>query len=162
MKKYRPDAFYSRTIEIPFADYAAKGYRFVLFDLDNTIAPDHSYDPVPYSFEVINLVSDLGMKSCLVSNAKSNRSEIFAKKIGIPYVSYAAKPSPKGIFRAMKDLGADDTNTIMVGDQFFTDIIAGKRAKVHTIWVKPYEKREVFYVRIKRPFELLIRKLYGF
>ncbi|HHT76439.1 MAG TPA: YqeG family HAD IIIA-type phosphatase [Clostridiaceae bacterium] len=162
MKKYMPDAYYSKTIDIPFADYVAKGYKYVLFDLDNTIAPDHSHVPVPYSFEIVKIVSDLGMKCCLVSNAKSNRSEIFAKKLDIPFVSYAAKPSPKGIIRAMRDLGADTTNTMMVGDQFFTDIIAGKRAKIHTIWVKPYESREVFYVRFKRPLEFIIRKLYGF
>ena len=47
--------------------------------------------------------------------------------------------------------------SVMVGDQVFTDVIAGNRAGVRTFMVEKLHKKEIWYVLLKRPFEKLVR-----
>lgn len=159
-KAMKPDAVYKKVTDIPFEQYASKGVNCVLFDFDNTIGPDHATEPNEYSFECIKKASDLGMESCLVSNAKSGRSSGIAGKLGIKCVTYAHKPRPDGINRALELMGRTKEETIFIGDQIFTDVMAGRFAGVHTIMVEPYAKKEVWYIVLKRFFEKIVR-LFG-
>ncbi|NLO62679.1 MAG: HAD hydrolase-like protein [Clostridiaceae bacterium] len=161
-RNLKPDQVTGLISEFPLGDLRNLGYRFALLDLDNTIAPDRADHPTDYSREVIGLLSDAGFLSCLVSNAKSSRSSEFAQALGIPYVNYAGKPSPRGVIKAMKMLGASAENTVLFGDQIFTDILAANRAGIYSVLVKPYSKREIFYVRLKRFFEYIVRKICRF
>lgn len=157
-----PDRVCKKMSEFSFDKLHSEGYKFALLDLDNTIAPDHSSHPDNYSEKVIRLLTRAGFECCIVSNAKSGRSSEFAKSLGVKCVTYAKKPSPSGIIRAMEMMQSNTTNTVMFGDQIFTDIIAAKRAGVLAILVEPYQKREMFYIKIKRPFEKLVRLLFRF
>jgi predicted HAD superfamily phosphohydrolase YqeG len=51
----------------------------------------------------------------------------------------------------------DASKAVMVGDQVFTDVIAGRLAPVYTIMVEKYSSKEIWYVVLKRPFEKLVR-----
>ena len=51
----------------------------------------------------------------------------------------------------------DASEAVMVGDQVFTDVIAGRLAPVYTIMVEKYSSKEIWYVVLKRPFEKLVR-----
>jgi len=130
--------------------------------MDNTIVEDHAEHPTQYTHMVIDKLKESGFKPCIVSNAKSVRSENFAKELGIAYVSYAQKPSPKGIYRALEKIDGKPETAVFFGDQLFTDIMAAKRAGVKAIYIEPYQKKEIFYVRIKRPAEWLIRFILRF
>jgi hypothetical protein len=157
-----PDRICKKLSEFPFEELRSEGYQFALLDLDNTIAPDHSLLPDDYSKHVIQLLTRAGFECCIVSNAKSGRSSDFAQSLGVKCVTYAKKPSPSGMIRAMEMMQSNSTNTVMFGDQIFTDIIAAKRAGVLAILVEPYQKREMFYIMIKRPFEKLVRWFFRF
>lgn len=148
--------------DIDFAMLAQKGYRYAMLDFDNTLAPDHLTEPIDYSYEMINLMKKNGFSLCLVSNAKSDRSKGIAEKLGIPCVTYAHKPRPTGVFSGMEKIGATPSETVMIGDQIFTDVIAGNRAGVYTILVDRYSKKEVFYVVLKRFPEWIVRKICRF
>jgi len=113
---------------------------------------------IPYSHDVIRQLKSSGFTCCLVSNAKSSRSASFAAELAIFFVDYAGKPSPKGILKAIEMIGIPASKTVMFGDQIFTDILAANRAGVHSVLVEPYDKKEIFYVRIKRVFEHIVRK----
>jgi hypothetical protein len=161
-KNMVPNRVCERLSAFPFDELRERGYELALLDLDNTISPDRATQPVAYSHEVIRLLKESGFVCCLVSNAKSSRSASFATALGISYVDYAGKPSPKGIWRAMKLLDIPAEKTVMFGDQLFTDILAANRAGVFSVFVEPYEKKEIFYVRIKRVFEHIVRKICRF
>lgn len=154
---FRPDRVFSKMSDVPFAELHSMGFKFALLDLDNTLAADHVHEPSEYSRDIISQLEAAGFTCCIVSNAKSTRSADFAAMIPISCISYAHKPSPSGIFRALDMLGAKREEAVIFGDQIFTDIAAAKRAGIYAVLVEPYSKKEVFYVRIKRPFERLIR-----
>lgn len=157
-----PKLVIAKVIEAPVQELAAKGYRVALLDLDNTIATDHVTSPSDYTRQAISFLQAAGFSCCIVSNAKSTRSADFAAELSIPCVSFAGKPSPKGIFRALTLMGAKPEDAVFFGDQVFTDIVAANRAGVYSILVDRVAKKEVFYVRMKRPFERLVRKIYHF
>lgn len=159
---FRPDMVAKRVSDIDFEALAEKGFRYIMLDFDNTIAPDHHKEPVPYSYDMVEKMQQAGFSLCLVSNAKSDRSKKIAEMLKIPCISYAHKPSPSGVLKAMELIGAQKNKTIMLGDQIFTDVAAGNRAGVFTILVDRYTKKEVFYVVLKRFPEWIIRKICRF
>ena len=152
-----PDIVYKRADVIPYETLKSEGKTCILFDFDNTLGPDHATAPDKYAFDIIDKVQKLGFKCCLVSNAKSGRSAGIAQELNIPCVTYAHKPRPVGIYRAMEKMGSSKEETVMIGDQVFTDVIAGKLAGVYTIMVERYSKKEIWYVVLKRPLEKIVR-----
>jgi len=161
-KYFKPDRVYPRMSDVPMEQLRSMGFRIALLDLDNTLAEDHVHEPSAYTREIIKRLEEHGFTCCIVSNAKSTRSSDFAAMIPIQCVSYANKPSPSGIFRALKLLDAKKEEAVLFGDQIFTDIAAAKRAGIYSVLVEPYSRKEVFYVRLKRPLEKLIRLLCRF
>ena len=59
---------------------------------------------------------------------------------------------------AMKRFSATKEQTVMVGDQIFTDVIAGNLAGVSTILVKPQSNEDLWYTNIIRHVERRILK----
>jgi hypothetical protein len=160
-KIYIPNQVCKKLSDFDFDGFYDRGYRFALLDIDNTIAPDRSKEPIEYSREVVRLLQKSGFVCCIVSNAKSSRSLAFSKALGIECVPSAGKPSPTGVLNALAKLNADRRKTVLFGDQMFTDIAAANRAGVYSVLVEPYSNKEIFYVKMKRPFERLMRKKYG-
>ncbi len=153
----RPDLIVKGALDIPFEKLQEEGYKAALLDYDNTIGPDRTWEPSDYSRQVIDKLNSLGYKICLVSNAKSNRSANIAKILDIPCVTCAHKPSTKGLVEASKILDVELDKCLMIGDQLFTDIAAGNNAGSFSILVEPYASKEVWYVKIKRPLEKIVR-----
>ena len=161
-RKFKPDRVYKKAIEVPFEELFKMGYRTALLDMDNTIVGDHAVHPSDYSCRVIEKIKEAGLSCCIVSNARSNRSARLAEMLEIECVSYAGKPSPRGIFQAIDIFSGRKEEVFFLGDQIFTDISAAKNAGIYTIYIEPLEKKEIFYVRIKRPFEKIIRSILRF
>ena len=153
----KPDAVYGSVYDIPLDKLREEGKKCLLLDFDNTLGPDHATKPDKYAFDFIKRIQDSGFICCLVSNAKTGRSAGIAETLGIPCVTYAHKPRPDGIYRALKLMNTDASEAVMIGDQVFTDVIAGRLAPVYTIMVEKYSSKEIWYVVLKRPFEKLVR-----
>ena len=154
---FRPHLSVKKVSDIDFEKLYSEGFRFALLDFDNTLAPDHYTEPIDYSYEMVEKMQKAGFSLCLVSNAKSERSAKIAEMLKIPCVSYANKPGTSGVFKAMDLIHASKESTVMIGDQLFTDVAAGNKAGLFTIFVERYSKKEVFYVVLKRFPEKIIR-----
>ena len=63
----------------------------------------------------------------------------------------------------MHMIGSTPAATAMIGDQVMTDIIAGNRAGLHTIWVERIAEHEFVLTRqIHRRIERFVAKRMGF
>lgn len=144
-------------VQMPWDKFASEGIKTALLDFDNTLGPDHATEPEEYSYKCVKMIEEHGIRCCLVSNAKSGRSAKIAEMLGIPVVTYANKPGTSGIFKAISLMKSSPEESLMVGDQVFTDVIAGNRAGVRTFLVEKLHKPEIWYVMLKRPFEKLVR-----
>ena len=101
------------------------------------------------------------MKYCFLSNNKDKRVIIFNENIGAPFLARAKKPLCGGINKIMKMIGAKPQNTVLIGDQVFTDVWTGKRAGIKTILVSPIEDKETLFFRFKRAMERIVLKNYN-
>ena len=133
-----PRGVYSSVAQIRPEALADRGIRLVLADLDNTLAPYHVEEPAP---EIIQWKDELGARGIrlfLLSNSrKPGRAQRFAEKLGIPYQGHSGKPKRAGYLRAMERMGCTGPETVMVGDQIFTDILGANNAGVVPLLVEP-------------------------
>ncbi|MEG1863653.1 MAG: HAD hydrolase-like protein, partial [Oscillospiraceae bacterium] len=81
------------------------------------------------------------------------RVEPFARLLGLPFISFAAKPLPMGLKKAMKAMGGTEKNTAAVGDQVFTDVMGGHLLGVVSIMVMAIKEEDYLRFKIKRKFE---------
>ena len=156
-KAMKPEKVYESLARMPWQDLYNEGIRTALLEFENTLGPDHATEPDDYSYKCVKKIEETGIRCCLVSNAKSGRSAKIAEMLGIPVVTYANKPGTSGVLKAIKLMDSSADKSLMVGDQVFTDVIAGNRSGVRTFMVEKLHKQEIWYVLLKRPFEKLVR-----
>jgi len=128
----------------------------IIIDLDNTLV---AWGGNKIDQKVINWVNEakkLEFKLCIVSNTKSKRVEKFAKFLNIPYYSKFFKPCNTPFLNGLKILKTEKKETVVIGDQIFTDIWGGNRLKLTTILVKPIINRDSIGTFFKRNFERII------
>ena len=158
-QKFFPNEYYDSTYHIDFQEFYDKGYRAVLFDVDNTLV-EHDAPANKKAIALIKQLKSIGYGVCFVSNNDEARVKSFNEQVGATYVYKAGKPSAKGYVQAMKKLGTNQTNTLFVGDQIFTDIWGAKKAGIYYILVKPIDKKEEIQIVLKRYLEKPILYFY--
>ena len=133
-----PRGVYPSVTDIRPEDLAARGIRLVLADLDNTLAPYKVEEPSPQVVQWKEELEARGIRLFLLSNSrKPGRAQRFAEKLGIPYQGHSGKPRKAGYLRAMERMGCAPKETVMVGDQIFTDVLGANNAGVVPLLVEP-------------------------
>ena len=124
--------------EITGAALKRRGIRLLLADLDNTLVPYKVTRPPDRVAAWKEELKSNGIELFLLSNSrKPGRARNFAEKLGIPFQGHSGKPKKAGYLRAMERMGAKPEETIMVGDQIFTDTLGANNAGVTPLLVKP-------------------------
>lgn len=143
--------------DIDVLGLVAQGVRCVLFDRDNTVVPRDT-GTVPADVAVwLDQVRAEGIVLCMVSNNFHSREvEASAEELGVRVVHHAMKPAPFAVRRALSLVGVAPEQAVLVGDQVFTDVMAGNLAGVRTILVDPQSTRDLWYTHIFRVFERAI------
>ena len=85
---------------------------------------------------------------------------MFNEEIQTNYIYNAHKPSTKNYKKAMEIMGTDDSNTLFVGDQLFTDVWGAKRSGIRNILVKPIHPKEEIQIVLKRYLEKIVLHFY--
>lgn len=155
----RPWRLVEHIEEIPVDMMVRAGVRCVLVDRDNTCVPRDAHEAPPEVCRWLDEVRAAGMGVCLVSNNIHTRSvEQSARELGAEVVHHAMKPLPFAVLNAMRLMGASKGETVLIGDQRFTDVAAGNLAGVRTILVRPQSERDLWYTLILREVE---RRIFG-
>jgi putative phosphatase len=131
----------------------AWGVDALMLDLDNTVVAWGSLTP-PVS--VTAWIADLhraGVRVCLVSNSLSRRAREAAARLGLPIARGRFKPSTAKLRDALRVLDVAPGRSAIVGDQLFTDILAGNRLGIRTVLTTPLSAREPIRVRVVRVVE---------
>ena len=148
-QKFYPSEYYTSTYVIDFTEYYKKGYRGILFDIDNTLVP-HNAPATEEAIKLIQKLKEIGFGICLVSNNKEPRVAEFNKPLDVKYIYKAGKPKRTGYQKAMQLLGTDTANTLFVGDQLFTDLWGANNTGITSLLVMPIDKKEEIQIILKR------------
>jgi uncharacterized protein len=156
IEKYYPDLYYDSIRSIDLDLLKNKGIQGLILDIDNTLVPMHSKDADENAISWIAGLKKKGFKVCILSNAAEKRVLRFNEKLNVTAIHRAYKPAGKAFLKAAEEMGLEPENIAVVGDQIFTDIHGGNKANMFTILVKPIDKKEILYVRLKRGPEKLV------
>jgi len=130
------------------------GVRLVLLDRDNTCVP-RGAEVAPEGVHAwFSRARSAGLEICLVSNNFHAREvRISADELGCDAIAHAMKPAPIAVWRALALEGVPAEQTVLIGDQVFTDVVAANLAGVRTILVHPQTRHDLWYTQLLRLVE---------
>ena len=154
-----PNERNSSAYQIDYEEFYNRGYRGVIFDVDNTLVK-HGAPADEKSRELFLRLKNLGMKAIILSNNGKARVKSFAEDAGdVMYIHMANKPFKSGYIKAMEKMGTDVSTTMFVGDQIFTDIIGAKRLGIYCILTEPIDEKEEIQIVLKRRAENVVLEM---
>ena len=158
---FTPHLRISRVEQLDFDLLGRLDLDALLLDVDCTLKEYRSLTVPERIVEWVKSLRERKIGMCLVSNGRGSRISTVAEQLGLPLVSTALKPFPRGCRRALAEHGFDPRHTAMVGDQAFADVVAGRWAGLFTILVDPiHPEQEPWFTRAKRPLErFLVRRV---
>lgn len=157
----RPCAFSDSVHHIDYQALWREGFRALIFDIDNTLEVFDTKTPSKATLKLLSRLKTYGFKVCLLSNNSLERVRVFNEGLRLPAIHKAGKPRLKGVMQAIghfKKDGIGRAQVALIGDQLFTDILAGNRLKIHTILTRPIAQRDEWTVKLKRIPEKIILK----
>ncbi len=155
LRRFYPDNEADSAYGIDYQALYEKGYRGVIFDIDNTLVP-HGAPADERAIDLFARLRELGFGTVLLSNNKEPRVKSFADGVGSLYVFKAGKPGAKGYEKAMEMMGTDPADTVFVGDQLFTDVWGAGKLGIVTYLVKPIHPKEEIQIVLKRRLEWIV------
>lgn len=158
MDKLIPDMYQKSIYHIDYEKLKSDGIKCLLFDLDNTCVPTKEKNPNKKLIEQFDKLKDLGFKVIIFSNAGKKRLKPFKKTLDVD-CSYSSRKPLKGKFnKIMKKFGYDLSETAIIGDQLFTDILGGNKVGIKTILINPMSSYDLPITKISRMFERKVIK----
>lgn len=149
-----PDRMFENIYQITPDLLKSENVNTVIFDVDNTIAPYSVAYPTAEMAEYLFSLRDSGINVAFASNNNGVRIEEFNRTLGFFSVSKAKKPSRRAVRQIMREFGTSTQNTLVIGDQIFTDCLCAHRSGVRAFIVEPIDpKGENFFIKMKRWFE---------
>lgn len=159
MSVFEPTYRFKSIGDIPENFFCENNIKYVISDIDNTLVANNDPDPDDNSLEFLKRLDDGKIIYAFVSNNSKKRVQSFTKGMDVYSVYRAAKPLVIRLKAVMRKIGADKSETVLIGDQLFTDILCGNRAGIKTLLVEPIsEAKETGFFKIKRYFERKIFK----
>jgi HAD superfamily phosphatase (TIGR01668 family) len=135
-----------------------EGKRLILLDVDHTIVKWREETFPPGIEDWIRTAKEKGFDMCILSNTRNpERLARLAGKLGIETVRDKFKPSPAMFRLAMIKFKREPEESIMIGDQIFTDILGANRCGIEAIWIQKMEGNEFAGTKVSRFFERLLQ-----
>ncbi|MCR5251123.1 MAG: YqeG family HAD IIIA-type phosphatase [Lachnospiraceae bacterium] len=158
-ERYYPDGYARNAYAIDYKDLYNRGYRGIIFDIDNTLVP-HDAPATAKAALLVRKLKKTGFRVMIVSNNKEPRVRSFAQGVNGGYVFRAGKPGRRGYLEAVDKMGLARERVIVIGDQLFTDIWGANRSGLHSLLVGRISFREPPHIHLKRVLEWPIRLAY--
>ncbi|MGD9761081.1 MAG: YqeG family HAD IIIA-type phosphatase [Candidatus Izemoplasmatales bacterium] len=154
-KYFYPDDYKKTVFDINFEDLKKIGIKNIFIDLDNTLIPYDIHTADERILMLFEQLHQLGFQVFIISNNKKDRVKLFADMVKSRYVYSAQKPFKSGFRRALKKVGYPKPETVcLIGDQFMTDVLGGKRMGFYVIVVDAIKRKsEKWYTKYNRHLE---------
>ena len=151
-KALLPERFVKNAYKVDYSDLYRRGYRGLIFDIDNTLVP-HDAPATARAALLVKKLRKKGFRVEIVSNNEEPRVKSFAEGVGCDYVYKAGKPKSRGYLEAVRKMGLCRDAVMVIGDQLFTDIWGANRSRMHNILVGRIRFQEPPHIHLKRILE---------
>lgn len=156
--RFLPAQAVNSLLDIDPARLWEEGKRLILLDVDHTIVKWRA-EEIPQGVEDwVQRAKSVGFDLCILSNTRNpERLARLAARLNIETVRDKFKPSPAMFRLAMIKFKRKPEESIMIGDQIFTDILGANRSGIDAIWVQKMEGNEFAGTKVSRFGERLLR-----
>jgi uncharacterized protein len=154
----RPDGRAVSLIDIAIDRLWDRGWRGIILDLDNTCCAYHQPELAPGVATWVAHAHERGFRIVMVSNNFTERVAAVGAQLGVATVPNALKPLPFGFLHALRLLGTPHRQTVVIGDQIFTDVLGGKLLGLRTVLTEPIVSHDFPLTRVLRFLERLVYK----
>lgn len=120
-----------------------EGVKLLLCDLDNTLRLHSEKEPAEELAKWIKACKKAGVLVAIVSNnGRKKMIQKFCEPIDVPCVWWAWKPRSTKLTKMMEEHNIKNSDTVMLGDKWATDVLAAKFAGVRA-WKVAHRKHIV-------------------
>jgi uncharacterized protein len=155
-RRWHADTLAPSINSINVTDLLDSGIGGAIVDLDNTLVGYRTLEPAHADAQWVRESAAAGLKIVLVTNNSTSWAMSVAENLGIPCIPNARKPLPVGFRRGLELLELPRDRVVVIGDQFFTDVLGAKLLGLHAILVPPLGGRDPWNTR---PLRILARLL---
>ena len=159
LRNFYPYAYVNSVWAIDYAALYRQGYRAIIFDIDNTLV-HHGDDANQKIIDLFQQIHAIGLKTLLLSNNNQVCIERFTADIPTLYIADADKPNPDNYLQALAMLGTAKHETLMIGDQLFTDIWGANRSGIASVLVRFMQRNPNENIGKRRKLERLLLNRY--
>lgn len=149
---FYPDSYEESAYGIDYEGLYASGIRGLIYDIDNTLVM-HGAPADQRAVALFQRLHAVGFRTLILSNNKERRVKPFCDAVGTAYLYKAGKPKRLGYLKSMEIMGTKRDNTVLIGDQLFTDIFGANRCGIKSILVQPIHPKEEVQIILKRILE---------
>lgn len=153
MGRLIPDRIFANIYEIKPSWLKRHGIKSLILDIDNTLVTYDDPKPTPKVMGWFKKIENAGIRVAFVSNNDRERVATFNEDLGYFGQGKCGKPFGRGIRDAMEYMGAHHHSTAIIGDQIFTDVLAGKCQHITAFLVAPIKDKTSLFFRTKRVLE---------
>ena len=154
----RPTSHARRIEEIDIDALVRDGVRGLIIDLDNTLVGYRLTQPEAAVAAWLERAKERGLRAVIVTNNATDWAMQTAQALHIPCIPNARKPLLRGFHAALEALGTSHEQTVVIGDQLFTDVLGAKRFGMKLILTEPIVAGEQWWMRLTRFIERLLSK----
>ena len=160
MKKiFLPDFIFNSYSDLTPQFLLGRNIDTLVLDIDNTLVPYEVDKPTKELYEWFSSLEENGIRVAFVSNNDKKRVELFNEELLYTAFYKSKKPLLGTVKKVMNILGAVPQKTLLMGDQIFTDILAGNRMGFYTALLPPIKDKTDLFTKFKRAMEKpIIRK----
>ena len=153
LNKLMPSQFVESIHHIDIDQLKRNKIRAVITDLDNTLVECDRPEATPEVISWLGRLHDAGIQVTVVSNNNKERVQRFCAPLDLGFICAARKPTNRAFLQAVRQMNVTIAETVVIGDQLFTDVLGGNRLGFHTILVVPVAQTDGFWTRFNRQME---------
>jgi HAD superfamily phosphatase (TIGR01668 family) len=154
--RFRPDAHAPTLPAVDIEALWGRGVRGIVLDLDNTCCAYHQPHLADGVADWVIRARRRGLRMVMLSNNFTERVSAVGAALDVPTVANALKPLPFGFLRALRLLGTARRETVVIGDQLFTDVLGAKVLGLQAVLTEPLVAKDFPLTRVLRFLERVV------
>lgn len=163
LSSLRPDEIRPSIYAIDYGHLWRAGYRTLIFDIDNTLGEWGCHALPEPAQALLRELDAYGFTVGFLSNdGGETRPQLRDQLDSWPVLWRAGKPRTHNYKNMLQLLKTKETETVMIGDQLFTDIWGAKRVGLYAILVAPVSPAsDSLWAKLRRPLERFLLRLFS-
>lgn len=158
LTNFVPDKYQKSVFSINYKKLKREGFKCIIFDLDNTLAPTTEINPNKRLMHLIDSIKQLGFKVIIMSNSPKSRVEPFQTTLLVDSCALSFKPRKDKYEKILKLYNFKEKEVCAVGDGLVTDVYGANKMGITSIYVNSMSKTDHYIKFFNKILEKRILK----